>query len=163
VRPPLPLLRGKKWKALINLRKSENDVLKIRSVKKSKSLLDWSAHDHCAFCCLRHKSVQLHGIVEFYLAGGTGLLTATGKPTEIATIEIFHKHMLYVFYKNHICFFLSVLKKTKTHSTYIVCVPTKTLKHNVRTTLQLAYHGCKNFTHTSKTRQVKTHPNGCNC
>jgi len=24
-----------------------------------------------------------------YLTGGTGLLTATGKPTEIATIEIF--------------------------------------------------------------------------
>jgi len=27
--------------------------------------------------------------------------------------------------------------------------------HNVRITLQLAYHGCKNLTHTSKTRQVK--------
>jgi len=23
----------------------------------------------------------------------------------------------------------------------------QTLKHNVRTTLQLAYHGCKNLTH----------------
>jgi len=31
----------------------------------------------------------------------------------------------------------------------------KTLKHNVRTTLPLAYHWCKNFTQTSKTRQVK--------
>ena len=31
----------------------------------------------------------------------------------------------------------------------------KTLKHNVRTTLQLAYHGCKNLTHTSKTPHVK--------
>jgi len=31
----------------------------------------------------------------------------------------------------------------------------KTLKHNVRTTLQLAYQGCKNLTHTSKIRQVK--------
>jgi len=32
---------------------------------------------------------------------------------------------------------------------------TKTLKHNVRTTLQLACHGCKNLTHTSKTAHVK--------
>jgi len=31
----------------------------------------------------------------------------------------------------------------------------KTLKHNVGTTLRLAYHGCKNLTHTSKTRQLK--------
>jgi len=29
------------------------------------------------------------------------------------------------------------------------------LKHNVWITLRLAYHGCKNLTHTSKTRQVK--------
>ena len=31
----------------------------------------------------------------------------------------------------------------------------KTLKHNVRITLQLAYHGCKNLTHTSKTAHVQ--------
>ena len=31
----------------------------------------------------------------------------------------------------------------------------KTLKHNVRTTLQLACHGCKNLTHMSKTPHVK--------
>jgi len=30
-----------------------------------------------------------------------------------------------------------------------------TLKHNVRTTLQLSYHGCKNLIHTSKTPHVK--------
>ena len=36
-----------------------------------------------------------------------------------------------------------------------MCGGIKTLKHNVRTTLQLAYHGCKNLTHTSKTRHVK--------
>jgi len=35
-----------------------------------------------------------------------------------------------------------------------MCGGMKTSKHNVRTTLQLAYHGCKNLTHTSKTRQV---------
>ena len=36
-----------------------------------------------------------------------------------------------------------------------MCGGTKTLKHNVRTTLPLAYHGCNNLSHTSKTRHVK--------
>jgi len=63
--------------------------------------------------------------------------------------------MAYVFYKNHMCFFLSVLKKTNTLHLYGTCGGIKTLKHNVRTTLQLAYHGCKNLTHTRKTRHVK--------
>ena len=36
-----------------------------------------------------------------------------------------------------------------------MCGGMKTLKHNVRTTLQLAYHGCRNLTPTSKTRQAK--------
>jgi len=31
----------------------------------------------------------------------------------------------------------------------------KTLKYNFWTTLRVAHHGCKNLTHTSKTRQVK--------
>ena len=63
--------------------------------------------------------------------------------------------MVYVFYKNHICFFLSVFKKTNTLRLYSVCGGIKTLKRNVRTTMQLAYHGCKNLTHTSKIRHVK--------
>ena len=25
------------------------------------------------------------------------------------------------------------------------------------------HHGCKNLTHTSKTRHVKMHPDSCNC
>ena len=36
-----------------------------------------------------------------------------------------------------------------------MCGGIKTLKHNVKNTLQLAYHGCKNLTRTSKTRHVK--------
>jgi len=36
-----------------------------------------------------------------------------------------------------------------------MCGGRKTLKHNVRTTLQLAYHGCKNLTRTTKPRLVK--------
>jgi len=49
-----------------------------------------------------------------------------------------------------------VLKeKNNTLHLYSMCGGIKTLKHNVRITLQLAYHGCKNLTHTSKTRHLK--------
>jgi len=63
--------------------------------------------------------------------------------------------MAYVFDENHICFFLSVLKKTNTLHLCSMCSGIKTLKHNVRTTLQVAYHGCKNLIHMSNTRLVK--------
>jgi len=36
-----------------------------------------------------------------------------------------------------------------------MCGGIKTLKHNVWTTLRLAYHGCKNLTRATKTHQVK--------
>ena len=36
-----------------------------------------------------------------------------------------------------------------------MCGGIKTLKYNVRTTLQIAYYGCKNLTHTSITLHVK--------
>jgi len=52
--------------------------------------------------------------------------------------------------------------KTNTLHLYSMCGGIKTLKHNVRTTLQVAYHGCKNLTHEQKTSR-KTRPNGCNC
>jgi len=28
----------------------------------------WSAHDHCICCCLRRKSIQLHGIGQILLS-----------------------------------------------------------------------------------------------
>jgi len=43
VRPPLPLLRGKNGKALINMRKAENDdidALKLRPIINSRSLVE---------------------------------------------------------------------------------------------------------------------------
>ena len=52
--------------------------------------------------------------------------------------------MAYVFYKNHICFFICVKKKHTASSMCggikSMCGGIKTLKHNVRTTLQPAYH-----------------------
>jgi len=52
-------------------------------------------------------------------------------------------------------FLIYVQKKNKTLHLYSMCGGMKTLKHNVRVTLQLAYYGCKNLTHTSKTCHVK--------
>jgi len=67
VRPHLPLLRGKNGKALINLRKAENDdieALNVRSIKNSKSR--WSAPRslHLLLPSTEKCAVQLHGIVE---------------------------------------------------------------------------------------------------
>jgi len=157
VRPPLPLLRGKKWKALINLRKSEYYGLKVRSLKNSKSLLK-SPRSLCWLLPSTQKCWISPNCWNPTGLAGTGLLTATGKPTEIATIEIFDKTHRLRFYENHICFFLSVFKKKQQENTlhlHSMCGGIKTLKHNVRTTVQLAYHGCKNLSHTSKTRHVK--------
>jgi len=55
-------------------------------------------------------------------------------------------------YISHL-FFLICAKKNE-HTPH-VWNAIKTFRYNVRTTLPLAYHSCKNLTHTSKTRQVK--------
>jgi len=80
----------------------------------------------------------------------------TDKDVPWTTLNVCQHTWSTFVYKNHICFFLSVLKK-QTHCTYIrsMCGGINTLKHNARTTLQLAYHSCKNLTHTSKTCLVK--------
>jgi len=94
--PPLPLLRGKNRKALINLRKAENDdidALKVRSIKIYKSLLEFPTIP-VLNCCLRRKSVQRHEIVEIVV--GWQEQDYTGKPTKNATVETFHEtHGLY--------------------------------------------------------------------
>ena len=46
-------------------------------------------------------------------------------------------------------------EKTNTLHLYSMRGDIQTLKHNVRTTFQLAYHGCNNLTHMSKTPHVK--------
>jgi len=163
VRPPLPLFRGKKWKALINLQKSENDALKVLWVKISKSLLE----------CPRSLRLLLPPTQKRLIAricwnptclAGTGLLTATGKPTEITTIEKFDKTHGLPFSKNHMFFLICVREnKKQTHCTYSMCGGIKTLKHNVSSTLQIPYHYWKK-THThEKNASSKTHPHACNC
>jgi len=72
------------------------------------------------------KAFSCKDLLISYIAGDgeNRILTATGKPTEIATIEIFDKTHGLRFLKNHICSFLSVFKKKTNalHRTYVVCV-----------------------------------------
>jgi len=110
-------------------------------------------HDHCACCYLRRKNFNEMELWKCAWPAGTGLLISRGEPTEKSTVELFEKtHGLHCC-KFHICLFLSVLIKTN-HTAHMYG-GIKTLKHNLRTALRLAYHGCKNLTHTSKTHHVK--------
>jgi len=102
-----------------------------------------AAFDARAFNCTE--------LFKSYLARGNRIIYC--HQPKSPQLKCLTKHMVYSFYKNHICFFLSVFKKTNTLHLYM-CSGIKTSKHNVRTTLQVAYHACKNI-YRSKTRQVK--------
>jgi len=137
------------------LRKSENDTLIVRSVKNSKSLLECPTIT--AFVAvLDAKAFSCTDLLKSYIAGENRILTVASKPTEIATTEIFDKtHGLRFLEESHLFFLICDLKTNKRTAPHLCSVwRLKILKHNVRTTLQVAYHGCKNLTR-SKTRQVK--------
>ena len=151
----LSLLRGKSGKALINLRKAENDdIVAFRSTinKNSKSLLERPTITALVSAIDAKASMTPNLWNRTWLAG-TGLSIFSGKTTEKVVVKILTKHMSYVLYKFHICCFLIYAKKNK-HTEHM-CSGIKTLKHNVRTKLRLAYHGCENLTHTIKKRHVK--------
>ena len=88
----------------------------------------------------------------FCLAGGNRIINCHRQTNRNRHNWKFNKTHSLRFFKNHICFFLPVLKKTNSLHIYSMCGGIKTLKHSVTSTLQLAYnaHGCKNLTHTSK-------------
>jgi len=81
--------------------------------------------------------------------GGLAVTTLPGASSSFNPVL----HMAYGFISCTSDF--TYLCSEKTPCTYSMCGGIKTLKHNVWTTLRLAYHGCKYLTHTSKTRQVK--------
>ena len=70
--------------------------------------------------------------------------------------------MVYVFYKHHICFFLSVLKKTNTLHLYSMCGGIKTLAQREEQVATRLPRLQKSHTHEQNTSS-KTHPNSCNC
>jgi len=99
------------------------------------------------------KALNCTELFKSYLAVGSRIINC--HQPKSSQLKCLTKHMAYGFYKKHICFFLSVFKKTNTLHLYSMCSGIKTLKHNVRNTLQVAYHGSKHLIHRSKTRQVK--------
>jgi len=59
------------------------------------------------------KAFSCMDLLKSYIAGENRILTATGKPTEIATIEIFDKtHGLRFLEKLHLFFLVCVKKQT---------------------------------------------------
>ena len=138
---------------------SVNQFAKIRKwrsestvINYSKSLLKCPRSLRLLLTSTQKRSIARNCWNSTWLAG-TGLLTATGKPTEF---EIFDKtHGLRFLYEPHLFFLDLCLKKINTLHLYGMCGSINTSKHNARTTLQLDYHGCKNLTHTRKNRHVK--------
>ena len=102
------------------------------------------------------KALNCTEFLKSYLADGNRIINHHRKPTKIATIEICDKTLAYVFFIRITSVFAYLCSKnTNTLHLYRICGGIKSSKHNLRTTLQLAYQDCKNLAHTSKTRHVK--------
>ena len=103
------------------------------------------------------KALNCTELLESYLAGGNRITNGDRQTN-------WNRHNWNIWQNTWFMFFIWIIsvfsylclkKNNHTAPGYSICGGIKTLKHNVRTTLQLAYHGCKNLTHTSKTRHVK--------
>jgi len=83
---------------------------------------NWGAHDHCVYCCLRRKSVHCTELLKSYLAGGNRIINCHKQTNRNDhNWNIWQNTWPTFFYKNHICFFLSVLKKTNTLHLHSMC------------------------------------------
>ena len=159
LRAPLSRFYGEKWKSVNQFAKSENndiDALKVQSIKNYISLLERPTII-ALVATFDAKSSMTRNCGNCAWLSGTGLLISRGEPTANATVEIFEKTHGLHFCKFHISLFLSVLIKTNHTAHMYGCI--KTLKHNVRTTLWLACHGCKILTHEQNV-SCKTHTHG---
>ena len=80
------MLRGQKWKALINLRKFENDALKVRSVKNFKSLpgVPTVTAFVAAFDAI---ALNYKELLKSYLAGGDRIINRHRKPTHLLSVK----------------------------------------------------------------------------
>jgi len=115
---PSPIAARKKMES----RKSENDALKIQSVKNSKSKLECPRSLRLLLPLTQKRSIARNCWNPTWLAG-TGLLTATGKPTEIATIEIFDKtYGLRFLWESHLFLLIFVQKKKKQKNKQTRCI-----------------------------------------
>jgi len=156
VRPPLPLLWGKNGKALINLRKVENDdidTLNTRSIKNSKSLLEFHTITVLKLLLSAQKrSMAISGWNRTcWLAGKDNYFLQANQP-KTWRLNVWQNTWSTFFIS--FTFVFSYLWSNAKHTAHM-CGGINTLKQNLRTSLRLAYHGHKNLAHTSKTRLVK--------
>ena len=104
------------------------------------------------------KALNCTELLESYLAGENRIIYCHRKTNRNRhNWNIWHNTWFTLFIRITSVFSYLYCKKTNTLHLYTGRLRggIKTLKHNVRTTLQLSYHGCKYLTHTSKTSHEK--------
>jgi len=102
------------------------------------------------------KALNCTELLESYLAGGNKIINCHRQTNRNHNNwNIWHNTWSTLFIRITCEFSYLYCKKTNTLHLYSMRGGIKTLKHNVRTTLQLVYHGCKNLAHTNKTSHVK--------
>ena len=102
------------------------------------------------------KALNCTELLESCLAGGNRIINCHRQTNRNRhNWNIWHNTWSTLFIRITSVFSYLFCKKTNTLHLYSMRGGIKTLKHNVRTTLQLSYHGCKNLTHTSKTAHVQ--------
>ena len=108
------------------------------------------------FAAFNAKALNCTELLESYLAGGNRIINCHRQTNR-------NRHNWTIWHSTWSTLFIRITslvsylycKKTNTLHLYSMRGGIKTLKHNVRTMLQLSYHGCKYLTHTSKTPHVK--------
>ena len=102
------------------------------------------------------KALNRTEMLESYLAGGNRITNGHRQTNRNRhNWNIWHNTWSTLFIRITSVFSYPYCKKTNTLHLYSMRGGIKILKHSVRTTLQLSYHGCKYLTHTSKTPHVK--------
>ena len=158
VRTPHPLLREKKES--VNQFPKIGKLCSESAVIKKFSIIAEVPTITAFVAAFDAKASNCTELLESYLAGGNRINCHRQTNRNRHNWNIWQNTWSTFFIRITYVFFICVQKKKQTHCTYIVCVAVgciQILKHNVRTTLQLAYyHGCKNLTHEQNTSR-KTH------
>ena len=101
------------------------------------------------------KALNCTELLESYQAGGNRIINCYRQTNRNRHNWNIWQNIWSTFFIRITSVFLICVKKKQKNKTNTLHAYSKTLKHNVETTLQLAYHGCKNLTRTSKIRHVK--------
>jgi len=152
---PLSHCYEEKWKSAIQFKLSRKWLCgrSISTVNKKFWIITRVPHETTLVAAFDAKEFNGTELLKSYLAGGNRTINFCRQTNRKYHGWMFHTTLGLRFYKFHIWFFLSVLKNT---NNLHMCGGIKTLKHNVWTTLRLAYHRRKNLTqwHT-RTKHVK--------